>query len=592
MKRPRVFGVMSLAVVCTISVGTAQRGAPPPAAEQPAGNPQFEQLVDRYIAETGRVNRMAMMEAGGAGRGGGGGRGGGRGGGAGDDGSAATFERPIEAARVLLKDMQALDRKTLTFDQDIDYRYLESILKSTIMDGEQLKRWQQDPRTYLPVGLFMPRGGISIDHSRPTESGMRLMMSIRGLPARLENGKKNLVQHVAIWVEPSLVQIDGTLGVLENELPKLVPLLPEQAREMLTAEGRTAVTALRDFRRFLVDELPKRPVGDWRVGREVLNARLRDVYMVDLDADALYAWGRRGYAEQLAVLERAARKADPQRSWQQIERDNQLDHSTADQVIYDYLMVTRRARDWVVEKDLVSFPNGPADPIVNQLLTRLVYSKLGLDPRWSPAQREEYLRGRNLPLAWSVMTHEVYPGHGLVELWAGKNPRKLRQVETNSYTNQSWCYWVEFFLAPEFGFYPADRRAEVMVEMERNKLWRYARTIYEMGMHTGKVSFDEAVQLMHHGVLFSERDAYLEVEATSQGQVRGDAICTYGYHQFLQLRDDYFARMGSMGRDGSIKDFNDRVLKIGMLPMKLLREVMFRQLDGERTRPAGSGGGR
>jgi uncharacterized protein (DUF885 family) len=99
-------------------------------------------------------------------------------------------------------------------------------------------------------------------------------------------------------------------------------------------------------------------------------------------------------------------------------------------------------------------------------------------------------------------------------------------------------------------------------------------------MHIGKVSVDEAVNIMHQGVLFAERFAFIEVEYTTRGGST-TAIPTWGYHQFLKLRDDYFAYMANRGQKGTLRDFHDRVMEIGMLPVVLIREAMFHQLEIE-----------
>ena len=46
----------------------------------------------------------------------------------------------------------------------------------------------------------------------------------------------------------------------------------------------------------------------------------------------------------------------------------------------------------------------------------------------------------------------------------------------------------------------------------------------------------------------------------------------------MQLRDEYFAQMYLMGRKGTLKDFHDRVLKIGTLPFALVREELLYQI--------------
>src|SRR5260221_10437521 len=76
--------------------------------ETAAGNPQFEQLVDRYLKDVRGVGGEPAAA----------------------DMSATRFMAQIDTERALLQDLTAIDRKTLTFDQDIDYRFLQSLLKS------------------------------------------------------------------------------------------------------------------------------------------------------------------------------------------------------------------------------------------------------------------------------------------------------------------------------------------------------------------------------------------------------------------------------------------------------------------------------
>lgn len=69
--------------------------------------------------------------------------------------------------------------------------------------------------------------------------------------------------------------------------------------------------------------------------------------------------------------------------------------------------------------------------------------------------------------------------------------------------------------------------------------------------------------------------------AHGQPITRCRAIPTWGYHRLLQLRDDYFAFMADRGQQGTLRDFHDRVMRIGMLPIGLIREAMFHELDTE-----------
>jgi hypothetical protein len=555
-----------------ILTAPARPGAQTGAA--PKLNPAFEALVDRYVAERRGRN----------------------------DGSEAFFLRQVENARSLLAELRAIDRSTLSFDQDIDYRYLEGLLQTRILDGEKVRRWEKDPTLYVGVEpIISPNGGLLNQETRPlAERAAAVLEVMRNVPARLDNAKKNLQFFIPLWLEPAKAYLDGVREVFEKDIPRWADRVPA-SRDALLAENQKVLAALDSYGKFLEGDLPRRPVGDWRVGKEVFDHRLRQEHQIDMDAEAFYAWGRAEYQEQLDVLARAASRVDRSKSWQEIERKLMEDYPSAESMVYEFHKAVRRTRPWLLEQDLASIP-WDKENAASAIATPAYYGKqtftgfggapsgIGstlpgavmlapLDPAWSPERQREFLRAHHLAFIWTLMPHEVYPGHALVQLYLNHNPRKLRAV-ASAYTNQSWCYYVEWVLTPEHGFYPQDKQALYTVEMERLKLWRYARVIYDAGMHLGKVSFEEAVDLMTSGVLFPERFAALQVMSATHGY--GNAgIATLGYHQVVALRDEYFAAMLARGRAGTLKDFHDRFLRTGMLPMKLQREALLHDIDRE-----------
>ena len=90
-------------------------------AAAPKLEPAFESLIDKYLAEFRGVGKGPSAK---------------------NDGSATYFENRLDTARGLLEELEAINRQALTFQQDIDYRYLQGILKTRIMDDERLKYWQ------------------------------------------------------------------------------------------------------------------------------------------------------------------------------------------------------------------------------------------------------------------------------------------------------------------------------------------------------------------------------------------------------------------------------------------------------------------
>jgi uncharacterized protein (DUF885 family) len=471
------------------------------------------------------------------------------------------------------------------------------------MESEKVERWRQDPRLYLSIEPIVgEQGGLLFEERGSLEDrAAALLEAMRLIPVRLENARRNLTVFMPLWQEPSLSLLDVIADTVEKDVPLFADRVPERREEIL-AEVEKVSRSLEVYREFLETEWTEKPQGDWRVGEEVYDFRLRHLYHIeDMDALEFYRWGRREYEEQLKVLDQAAKRVDPQRSWRQIEDDLQADHPSGEARIYEYLKQVRRTRPWLLENDLVTVPwdientavairmpafygritfTGYGGAPVGRGSTRAGSVKLSpLDPESSPATQEQFLRAHNYAFIGTLMPHEVYPGHGLVQLYLNHNPRKLRTYES-AYSNQAWCYYVEWVLTPEHGFYPADKHDEYLLEMERLKLWRYVRVIYDAGMHLGLVDVEEAVNLMTNDVMFAEPYSFMQVlGATSRWGDTG--VPTWGYHEVLRLRDDYFAKMFALDKKGTLKDFHDRFLTIGMLPMKLLREELFHQIEKE-----------
>jgi hypothetical protein len=587
-----LFGVMCATLV---AANRPRLGGTQPAA---AGvlNPQFEQLVDRYLTSV---------------------RGGAR---ASSDMSAAAFDKQNEARRAILTDLQALDRKTLTFDQDIDARFLESLLKSGILEGERVKRWQQDPRQYIAFNNISYK--LEADPRPPSQRAAGIVDDLKSLEIRIANAKKNLNQYVPRWVELSNAMLDGSAMILDKDVRAFAERSGDQKTALL-AENAKALTAITDFRSWINTELPRKPAGDFKIGAELYNALHETKYMFDDDdvnlrriargmpgftrVPAYFDWGWKQFHIVEKQLEVKARQIDPSRTWLQIIREMKQDHPSAETLVFAHMEAARRARQWVIDKDLVSIPwkdddiimvaaapsqwmsqwwgFGPGVPAGSKS-RKAAWTIIPVNPEWSDEVAEANLTEKDYSFMNVIAPHENYPGHHLQRLWQNESPRKLRVYES-SYSNQSWCYYIEWELAPNYGFYPKEKQALYELEALRLKLWRMGRVIIDSGLHTGRLSYDEAVQLESERIGFVRRGGQINVDGITSGG-SGTAAPTLGYFEWMLLREDYFKKMRELDQKGSLKDFHDRVYKIGFLPVRLVREALFHELEQAFRRPATS----
>ena len=140
-----------------------------------------------------------------------------------------------------------------------------------------------------------------------------------------------------------------------------------------------------------------------------------------------------------------------------------------------------------------------------------------------------------------------------------------------------------------YGFFPPDKQDLYSLEVLRLKLWRMGRVIIDAGLHTGALTWDDAVNVESDRTGFVRRGAEINIDGITSGGT-GTAAPTVGYFQWMLLREEYFNKMRELDQKGTLKDFHDRVYKIGFLPVTLVRLEMMHQLEhefrgGPRPRP-------
>lgn len=172
---------------------------------------------------------------------------------------------------------------------------------------------------------------------------------------------------------------------------------------------------------------------------------------------------------------------------------------------------------------------------------------------------------------WGVIMvtapHETYAGHHIQGLYQVNNPRALRRENSISIFSEGWGLYNEQ-LFKETGFFPNDK---ILLRQLQLRLWRNARVIYDVGLHTEKMTYDEAVKLMTEGVGFLPWAAQLEIDAScaSPGYFIGYFT---GMMEILKMREEY---KKMKGEQFTVSDFHEKLLKVGSMPIPLMREGLF-----------------
>lgn len=506
--------------------------------------------------------------------------------------SAADFASRLQQTKASLGRLRAIDRAKLSAEEAIDWRFAESVLVGRELAQERMQFWKKDPRVYMPFR------GLSTAIARPGEADAKsasVLRMLESVPAQLANGRKNLATDVPRFQELSVFMAKGAMAIFDQEVPAFAATVPAHKAAILAANtaARGALAAYVDF---LETELPKRPRGDFAIGKATYDAMLKGQYLLPYDSDSLYKYGRDQFDLTVRELEAVAKKIDPHKTWQQLADEIKHDYPDPAHEIEAHQEWVNKARRHILDKKLIPIPwkeRVDVVPRAEYLRKTSYYGNFSgassrppeadgtlvgqwqinpFEPQWDAKTKEEYLLEHDWGVIIVTAPHETYGGHHVQGLYQMHNPRKLRRTQSISIFSEGWGLYNEQ-LMQETGFYPNER---IHLRQLQLRLWRNARVVWDVGIHTGKMTYDEAVSLLSDKVGFLKWAAELEVDGSAEAP--GYRIGYFmGMSEILKMREEFKQRMGARF---SLSDFHERLLKVGSMPPTLMRDALMGSIAG------------
>ncbi len=340
----------------------------------------------------------------------------------------------------------------------------------------------------------------------------------------------------------------------------------------------------------LVGRTVSAPAGQL-MGEPAYTRMLKEQALLPYDAAALWTYAWKEFDSTVAALDALARTIDPKKPWLEIANDVKADHPPALKMIEAHQEIVDRARAHILAKDLMTLPwketctvvrrvptagNNPyygsfsgatARPPADDGALRGEWQINPFDPAWDAQKQHDYLVEHDWGVILVTAPHETYGGHHVQIMYQMKNPRPLRQSQSTSMFTEGWGLYNEQ-LFKETGFFPDPK---IQLRQLQLRLWRNARVIYDVGMQTSRMTRAEAITLMTDRVGFLRWAAESEVDSAL---ARPGYFIGYfmGMSEILKMRDEYRRARGSAF---TLKDFHDRLLRIGSMPPALMRVVLM-----------------
>jgi uncharacterized protein (DUF885 family) len=481
-----------------------------------------------------------------------------------------------------LKTLRQIPANDLDADQAIDYALLEGRL--SIQKYEQEK---EDYRLKWP-DHYLATDAVYILTVRQTDDLEKNLLSrLQGTADLVRQGISNLSRPEAnpprLWTEMSIQAAKGGTTFLETlpSHPKVQATIKDSAT--LRAAIERAKSAIDDYAGFLTGDLLPRSRGVYAVGEEHYNLLLRKKHFLDLDAQALLTLGENLFSQTRQELLALAEDVAPGKGIEEAARKIQDDHPKSEEILTAYQKAMQAARQFVKDKELVSFPPREELHVVHtpefrrhEIPFAAYLSPSPKDPNQvgyyyvTPVTDDDLLREHNWVGLENTSVHESYPGHHLQFSVANSIPAAStlpRLMNESSVFYEGWALYCEQ-LMQEQGFLKSREHRFVML---KDRLWRTLRIIIDVNTQTGKMTYDQAADLMVRELHFPRAQAcgdlnwYSQAPAVPMGYALGWSIIN-------RMRQQQTTRLGAKF---DLRNFHDRLLGAGSISLPLVERRHF-----------------
>jgi uncharacterized protein (DUF885 family) len=514
-----------------------------------------------------------------------------------EDYSRASIDGEIAALHSYENRIAAIPAAGLDQTARGDRELVLGSIRSSLLTLETIRPWEKNPDNYSGMISNAAFSLMERKFASPEDRLRSLIARERLMPKRLEAARVNLKNPPQIYTEIAIEQIPGIISFFEHD----VPLAFADAKDAgLNAEFVTAnaavITALKDYQAWLKTDLLPRSKGDFKIGAQTFSRKLAYDEMVDTPLDQLLVIGYANLKKNKAEFDRVAKEIEPNKDARAVLEELGENHPAPDQLLQSFRDTFDGLIQFIRAHKIVTIPSD-VRPILEETppfmrattfasmdtpgpfekhATEAYFNVTLPDPSMTPAEVEGFMHAFNVGTVISTAVHEAYPGHYVQFLWVPSAPSRVRKLLGAASNAEGWAHYCEQMMLDEgYGQPGAGAKTEREAKFLRlgqlqDALLRNSRFIVGIKMHTGQITFDEAVR-------FFEQEGYQSHETAVVETKRGTSDPTYLYYtlgklEILKLREDMQKKQGAAF---SLEKFHDEFLRQGFPPIKIVRQAML-----------------
>jgi uncharacterized protein (DUF885 family) len=497
-----------------------------------------------------------------------------------------------------------VDYSKLSRAGQVDFEILKHDLERSLWLTENTHPFEEDPRVYngyISDSIFL----LLSQSTQPRETNISNAISrMEQIPRIVATAKETLRNPPRNHVETAIRQNKGAIGFFEGELFELAGKTPQQAS--LKASAQKVAACLKDYQKFLEQDLLPRANGDWRLGKEKFYTKLELELDAGMTADQVLADAKAEFdrveREMYVVARQLWSRYFPKRPLPPddvtgrqevikaiLSQVNQ-DHSKPSELVSDIRDTVTRIKRFIHDHDILRLPDPDTCKIIEMPefqrgnSTAFMNSPPPLDPTavgfyavspppkdWDARRVASYLEEYNRQMVQILTIHEAYPGHYVQFAYANHNPSQIRRVLQSGPYVEGWAVYTEQTMIDQ-GYGEGNLGLRMM--QLKFYLRAVANAILDHQMHCDGLTDDAALKFLTDRVYQSEGEARLKVIRAKQSSVQ---LSTYfvGRMAHYRLRQALEREMGDRFNLGR---YHEAVLVHGPVPVKYLPELVRAEL--------------
>jgi uncharacterized protein (DUF885 family) len=514
-----------------------------------------------------------------------------------EDYSRAAVDRQTADLKRFEARFDAVPVDQLDLTSQGDRELLLSNIHSTLLALNTIRLWEKDPDQYssgISNGAFVV---MERNFASPDDRLRSLIAREKQMPEALEAAHQNLKNPPHIYTEIALEQLPDIISFFQTDVPTAFEQAHDpQLKSEFASSNSAVITALKNYQKWLRDDVLPNSHGDFRFGADTYSKLLLYDEMVDTPLPRLLEIGYADLHQNQAEFNRIAHQLEPDRQPREVLAELGRDHPAPGQLLQSFHDTFEGLIQFIHEKRIVDIPSQVPPTLKNtppfmratttasmdtpgpfeKVSTEAYFNVTVPDPHHTRQQIEELMAEFNRGTIISTAIHEAYPGHYVQFLWVPQAPSKVRKLLGASSNAEGWAHYCEQMMLDEGYGQPGtgarDARDAKMIRLGQlqDALLRDARFVVGIQMHTESMTFDQAVK-------FFVDEGYQTPAGGLVETKRGTADATYLYYtlgklQILKLRADLRKKEGEQF---SLERFHDDFLRQGFPPIKIVRRALL-----------------